>query len=94
MFYKQSNGIEIWQYNKGVGEQGANKKVDVKAIQAALNLAQSANFKLKVRLVADGKNGDKTIAAIEMFQKDIVKLINPGGRVDPGGKTLKTLKKI
>lgn len=78
---------------ESVGEKGINNKVDVKVVQAALNLAQSANFKLANRLVVDGKNGSKTIAAIEVFQKDIVKLNNPDGRIDAGGTTLKTLKK-
>lgn len=73
---------------KSVGEQGVNDKVDVKVIQAGLNLTQSSNFKLKNRLVVDGKSGGKTIAAIEEFQKQIVKLSNPDGRVDAGGKTL------
>lgn len=78
---------------KSVGEQGVNDKVDVKVIQAGLNLAQSSNFKLKNRLVVDGKNGSKTITAIEEFQKQIVKLSKPDGRVDAGGKTLSALKK-
>lgn len=77
---------------KSVGEQGVNDKVDVKVIQAALNLAQSSRFKLKARLVVDGKKGSKTITAIEEFQKHVVKLSNPDGRVDAGGTTLKTLK--
>jgi putative chitinase len=78
---------------ESVGKQGINNKVDVKVIQAALNLVQSPNFKLKNRLVIDGKNGSKTITSIEAFQKDIVKLSNPDGRIDVNGKTLKTLKK-
>lgn len=79
---------------KSVGEQGVNDKVDVKVIQAGLNLAQSSNFKLKNRLVVDGKVGNKTINAIEAFQKIIVKLKHPDSRVDAGGTTLKILKKI
>ena len=55
---------------ESVGEKGINNKVDVKVIQAALNLAQSANFKLKTPLVVDGKNGSKTITAIESFQNN------------------------
>ena len=46
---------------KSVGEQGVNDKVDVKVIQAALNLAQSSNFKLKNRLVVDGNQGVRTL---------------------------------
>jgi len=78
---------------QSVGDKGINDKIDVKVIQAALNLAQSVNFKLKSRLVVDGKNGAKTINAIELFQKNIVNLNTPDGRVDPAGTTLKTLKK-
>ncbi|MFK5947346.1 MAG: glycoside hydrolase family 19 protein [Methylococcales bacterium] len=78
---------------QSVGEKGKNDKVDVKIIQAALNLAQSANFKLKNRLIVDGSNGNKTITAIEYFQKNIVKLNAPDGRVDAGGTTLKVLNK-
>ena len=79
---------------KSVGEKGINDKVDVKVIQAALNLAKSVNFKLKKRLVVDGKNGSNTITTIETFQKDVVKLSNPDGRIDAGGKTLKKNIKV
>lgn len=78
---------------KSVGEKGVNDKVDVKIIQAALNLAQSADFKLQKKIVIDGKIGKKTISAIIDFQKAIVKLNHPDGRIDPGGATLKKLKK-
>ena len=76
-----------------VGSKGRNKKVDVKVIQAALNLSKSAKFKLTKKLTIDGKNGGKTIAAIELFQKSIVGLSKPDGRVDPKGKTIRELKK-
>ncbi len=76
-----------------VGTKGKNNRVDAKVIQAALNLAQSTNFKLKNRLIVDGKIGKNTVTAIENFQKNIVTLSNPDGRVDAGGTTLKTLKK-
>ena len=38
-------------------------------------------------LTVDGRIGSNTIAWIELFQKQIVKVINPDGRIDPGGKT-------
>jgi putative chitinase len=78
---------------KSVGDKGTNEPVDVKLIQVALNLSQSDKFKLNKPLVVDGKIGTKTISAITEFQKSIVKLNNPDGRVDPSGATLKTLKK-
>lgn len=43
--------------------------------------------------MVDGDAGAKTVLAIEQFQKGIVGLNNPDGVVDPGGKTLKALKK-
>jgi len=76
-----------------VGDKGTNEKVDVKVIQSALNLVNSTKFKLNKRLTIDGRNGSNTVAAIEAFQKDVVKLSTPDGRIDAGGKTLKTLKK-
>jgi len=77
---------------QSVGEEGVNDRVDVKVIQAALNLSQSDKFKLDKQLVVDGDIGSKTILAIEAFQKNIVKLGNPDGRIDPDGRTLGTLK--
>jgi len=40
-----------------VGEAGVNDKTDAKLIQAALNLAQSEQFKLKKKLRTDGDIG-------------------------------------
>jgi len=75
--------------------KGKNAKPDVKIIQAALNLAQQKDFKLPADLVVDGIKGDKTYDAIKLFQKNICKIANPDGRVDPGStsQTLKELKK-
>ncbi len=78
---------------KSVGNKGSNSKVDVMVVQSALNLSQSDKFKMNENLVVDGKSGSKTIEAIELFQKEIVRLDNTDGRVDPGGKTLAALKK-
>ncbi len=39
----------------------------------------------------DGVVGPKTIAAIEEFQRRIVRMSNPDGRVDPGGATFRAL---
>lgn len=78
---------------QSVGAKGKNDSIDVKVIQAALNLSQSDQFKISAKLVVDGKSGDKTVTAIESFQKSIVGMESPDGRIDPGGKTLTTLKK-
>lgn len=38
-----------------------------------------------------GAANQETIAAIDEFQKRVVRLLNPDGRVDPGGQTLRAL---
>ena len=78
---------------QSVGLGGANKKVDVKIIQAAINLSQSSSFALKEKLIVDGAIGKKTISAIEHYQSFVVDMNKPDGRVDPGGNTIKSLKK-
>jgi len=79
--------------SKSVGRNGVNSKVDVKVIQAALNLLKINNFVLENKLIVDGIIGKKTISAIDTFQKNIVALNTPDGRIDPTGKTLALLKK-
>lgn len=73
-----------------VGRRGSNRKPDVKTIQDALNAINSTTPGYK-RLEPDSLIGPKTIGAILEFQIRVVKLRNPDGRVDPGGKTLKAL---
>jgi hypothetical protein len=71
-----------------VGRNGINHPDDVRTIQALLN----KNRPLGQSLIAvNGLMTAATIAAIEEFQKRVVKLDTPDGRVDPGGNTLKAL---
>ena len=71
-----------------VGRAGINHPNDVRTIQALLN----KNRPLGQSLIAvNGLMNAETIAAIEEFQKRVVKLDTPDGRVDPDGKTLKAL---
>ena len=56
------------EHKKIVGAKGENQRVDAKVIQAALNLSQSATFKLEKNLTVDGSVGKRTIEAIELFQ--------------------------
>lgn len=75
---------------KKVGRGGANVANDVMLVQVLFN----ANLKRMPgakAITMDGKSGKNTIAAIEKFQKDVVKMNLPDGRVDPGGKTIRTL---
>jgi len=72
-----------------VGRSGVNRAADVTLIQKLLNAQKIPGE--TTQLIVDGKIGAKTISRIEAFQKNIMKMINPDGRVDPDGRTLKTL---
>jgi len=67
-----------------VGKGGANRPDDVRLVQELLN--QSGRS-----VGTDGLIGPKTIAAIEAFQRSVVGMSNPDGRIDPGGKTFQAL---
>jgi hypothetical protein len=72
-----------------VGRGGANKTADVSTVQSLLN-RHISNLGL-ARLTTDGKVGPKTLNAIEVFQRTIVGLARPDGRVDPRGATHRAL---
>jgi hypothetical protein len=71
-----------------VGRAGINHPDDVRTIQTLLNKNRSLGQSL---IAANGLMNAETIAAIEEFQRRVVNLQNPDGRVDPDGKTLKAL---
>ena len=73
-----------------VGKGGTNRISDIKVVQSLLNdnLEQLAPLR---PLAEDGKVGPHTVFAIEEFQRRVVGLRSPDGRVDPGGKTLEAL---
>ena len=72
-----------------VGRSGVNRAADVKLVQKLLNEHTIPGE--DTRLIEDGKIGDKTISRIEAFQRKILKMITPDGRVDPNGKTITKL---
>jgi hypothetical protein len=74
-----------------VGRKGANLPKDVKTIQKLLNIQKIPG--VVVPLVVDGKIGPQSITRIELFQKRVIKIAAPDGRVDPDGRTLKALFK-
>jgi flagellum-specific peptidoglycan hydrolase FlgJ len=76
-----------------VGEGGVNRGADVKKVQNLLNknLHRLPGTK---KLIEDGKAGRLTKAAILQYQKSVLKFHMPDGRVDPTGRTLKSLAKI
>ncbi len=73
-----------------VGKNSKNHD-DVKTVQVLLNLNLYRLLPLNL-LVEDGTIGPATIAAITEFQRRVVKMQEPDGRVDPGGNTLKLLR--
>jgi phosphatidylserine/phosphatidylglycerophosphate/cardiolipin synthase-like enzyme/V8-like Glu-specific endopeptidase len=71
-----------------VGQNGANRSDDVTLVQHLIN----AHLPIPLApLVEDGKCGPKTIFAIKTYQQRIVGMNPPDGRVDPGGKTFRSL---
>lgn len=72
-----------------VGSGGVNKAADVLAVEKLLNQYLAAQG--EPALAADGKVDVDTILAIQAYQRDIVGIQNPDGRIDPGGKTWKAL---
>lgn len=72
-----------------VGRGGKNNAFDVKVVQQLLNQHRIPMHTIPLRV--DGLVGQKTIVRIEAFQKNIVKMIRPDGRVDPNGKTITSL---
>lgn len=73
-----------------VGKKGQNLQADVLAVQKLLNQKLNATSGV-VPLKEDGVFGDRTLKAIEYFQKKVVGLAIPDGRIDVGGKTWKKL---
>ncbi len=77
------------QLQGSVGANGINARADVLVIQQGLN---TVGFKpVPSPLSEDGLIGPKTLRTIRRFQREIVRMINPDGRIDPGGRSLKIL---
>jgi hypothetical protein len=70
-----------------VGKGGVNLKADVKLIQSLLNASKVSKTYLKV----DGVMGTKSIAVILRYQRTVVGLAKPDGKIDVGGKTFNAL---
>jgi len=67
-----------------VGRGGQNRFEDVKAVQVALNR------RMRSGLDEDGKSGNKTVKAIEAFQRTLGQS-KPDGLVEPGRATARAL---
>ena len=75
---------------RSVGRSGVNQRQDVLVAQNLLNghihaLAPSA------ALEPDGKIGQLTRNAIVRFQRNVLHMVSPDGRIDPDGRTLRAL---
>lgn len=73
-----------------VGRGGLNRRPDVITIQTLIN----HNIRLITPLhplQIDGVVGPKTISAIEEFQRRVLHMQRPDGRIDPLGQTLRKL---
>ncbi|WP_437762362.1 hypothetical protein WMF27_46730 [Sorangium sp. So ce281] len=73
-----------------VGENGKNDVNDVKFVQEILNMIASKDAHMPT-LTVDGKAGKKTSDAINKLQRIYVKLKTPDNRIDPNGRSEKTL---
>jgi peptidoglycan hydrolase-like protein with peptidoglycan-binding domain len=71
-----------------VGRGGLNRTEDVLLVQALLNRHIQAPQR---PLVVDGVMSSRTIAAIEEFQRRVVNIHRPDGRIDPGDRTMAAL---
>ncbi|HYM75016.1 MAG TPA: hypothetical protein VE377_03475 [Candidatus Dormibacteraeota bacterium] len=76
------------QISGSVGRGGRNIPADVKVVQQLIN----ANLPIPLApLDEDGSCGPLTIFAIETYQRRNLNMNPPDGRVDPGGRTLRSL---
>ncbi|HQU82188.1 MAG TPA: hypothetical protein PKY59_03635 [Pyrinomonadaceae bacterium] len=82
---------------QSVGIGGNNLYNDVFLVQHLLNQSfarlKETNFPFeKMRALAvDGDCGRLTKQAITIFQRDIMRMSEPDGRIDPGGRTIRAL---
>ncbi len=72
-----------------VGRGGINKSSDVKLVQFLLNRYKIPGVTAPLKV--DGIVGNKTYFRIEDFQKKILMMAQPDGRVDVNGRTFKKL---
>jgi len=71
-----------------VGRGGLNRSEDVRLVQELLNWYIRPP---QPPLVVTGVMDSRTLAAIEVFQRRVVQMHRPDGRVDPGSHTFAAL---
>lgn len=87
--------MESLYISQSVGVGGKNSPNDIKAVQTALN-ALLHLIPPTGKLIVDGKLGSKptvskTVNAITLFQKEIVGLTRPDGKIEVNGKSHKKI---
>lgn len=75
-----------------VGANGVNRSDDTRYIQQLLNRQPPGQYSFG-QIAVDGLVGPQTIGAITNFQKNVVGMSYPDGRVDPGYQTIACLEK-
>jgi murein DD-endopeptidase MepM/ murein hydrolase activator NlpD len=78
------------QIQASVGRNGVNQPHDVRTVQTLLGECRHLLGSLPAVALTGSADAD-TIRAIEEFQRRVLFMQNPDGRVDPGGRTLRTL---
>jgi hypothetical protein len=73
-----------------VGRSGLNRAEDVKVVQALLN-QHIAELSPLLPVGVSGTCDAQTILMIEEFQRRVLSIEEPDGRVDPGGRTIAAL---
>lgn len=79
----------LLRISRSVGQGGMNIRQDVLLVQKLLNKKNIPS--MLIPLKEDGIAGRNTVTRIELFQKHVVKMIRPDGRVDPNGKSFQLL---
>jgi len=79
--------------NDSVGRRGSNQPQDVRTIQTLLNQA-FWHLRAYQPLSVDGVVKMNTVDTIIRFQRDVMNLRRPDGRVDPDGRTLRVLSRV
>lgn len=80
----------MYRLNGSVGQGGRNNHDDVLVVQMLLN--KNAHIVESIgRVPEDGNLDENTQRAIIAFQRDVVRSSSPDGRVDPNGRTFRTL---
>lgn len=69
-----------------VGQAGINRRRDVIVVQHLLNRARNGP-----QLQEDGVAGHRTVGAIREFQARVLRYPRPDARIDPHGRTLRSL---